>query len=132
MTSPRNVARRSRGRAKIDAGTASPAAETAGNRDTRGIVYARFGRMPVELPVATVETRRRPLGFEMIFVILVAAGVLLPGIWRYSLVDPWETHYGEVARMIHQQHDWVHTEWPQDGEGFRSKPILQFWMMAAS
>ena len=87
--------------------------------------------MPVELPVATVETRRRPLGFELIFVILVAIAVLLPGIWRYSLVDPWETHYGEVSRMILQQHDWVHTEWPQDGEGFRSKPILQFWMMAA-
>ncbi len=87
--------------------------------------------MPVELPVATVETRRRPLGFELIFVILVALAVLLPGIWRYSLVDPWETHYGEVSRMILQQHDWVHTEWPQDGEGFRSKPILQFWMMSA-
>ncbi len=87
--------------------------------------------MPVELPVATVETRRRPLGTEVIFVILVALAVLLPGIWRYSLVDPWETHYGEVSRMILQQHDWVHTEWPQDGEGFRSKPILQFWMMSA-
>ncbi len=64
--------------------------------------------------------------------IVVALAVLLPGIWRYTLVDPWETHYGEVARMMLQQHDWVHLEWPQDGEGFRSKPVLQFWMMAAS
>ena len=63
---------------------------------------------------------------------LVALAVLLPGIWRYSLVDPWETHYGEVARMMLQQHDWVHMAWPQDGEGVRSTPIRPFWLMAAS
>jgi len=79
-----------------------------------------------------VDEGRRPLRFELLFVVLVSLGVLVPGIWRYSLVDPWETHYGEVSRMMLQQHDWVHMDWPQDGEGFRSKPILQFWMMAAS
>jgi 4-amino-4-deoxy-L-arabinose transferase-like glycosyltransferase len=73
---------------------------------------------------------RRPLGFELALVVLVALAVLVPGIWSYSLVDPWETHYGEVARMMRQNHDWVHTEWPQDGEGFRSKPVLSFWLMA--
>jgi 4-amino-4-deoxy-L-arabinose transferase-like glycosyltransferase len=75
--------------------------------------------------------RRRPLGFELALVVLISLVVLVPGIWRYSLVDPWETHYGEVSRMMLQNNDWVHTEWPQDGEGFRSKPVLQFWMMAA-
>jgi 4-amino-4-deoxy-L-arabinose transferase-like glycosyltransferase len=73
---------------------------------------------------------KRPLGFELAFVALVSLAVLVPGIWSYSLVDPWETHYGEVARMMRQNHDWVHTEWPQDGEGFRSKPVLTFWLMA--
>jgi 4-amino-4-deoxy-L-arabinose transferase-like glycosyltransferase len=63
-------------------------------------------------------------------VVLVSLAVLVPGIWSYSLVDPWETHYGEVGRMMLQNHDWVHTEWPQDGEGFRSKPVLSFWLMA--
>ncbi|HEX3765703.1 MAG TPA: glycosyltransferase family 39 protein [Kofleriaceae bacterium] len=89
--------------------------------------------MPSELASATVVgPRTRPLGFELALVVLVALAVLLPGIWSYSLVDPWETHYGEVSRMMLQNHDWVHTEWPQDNEGFRSKPVLQFWMMAAS
>ncbi len=78
-----------------------------------------------------VAPRRRPLGFELALVVLISLVVLVPGIWRYSLVDPWETHYGEVARMMLQNNDWVHTEWPQDGEGFRSKPVLQFWLMAA-
>jgi len=95
--------------------------------------------MSAELaPADVVSPRRRPLGFELMLVVLVAAAVLVPGIWRYSLVDPWETHYGEVAREMLQNNDWVHTQWrgtmsgdPNDNEGFRSKPVLQFWMMAA-
>ncbi|MBA3452599.1 MAG: glycosyltransferase family 39 protein, partial [Deltaproteobacteria bacterium] len=78
-----------------------------------------------------VSPRRRSLGLELALVIVISLLVLVPGISRYSLVDPWETHYGEVARMMLQNNDWVHTEWPQDGEGFRSKPVLQFWLMAA-
>ncbi|HEY6037757.1 MAG TPA: hypothetical protein VIV58_25925, partial [Kofleriaceae bacterium] len=81
--------------------------------------------------------RRRPLGLELVLVILVSLGVLVPGIWKYSLVDPWETHYGEVARVMLQDKDWVHMDWPggmdpKDHEGFRSKPILSFWLMAGS
>ena len=75
--------------------------------------------------------RRRPLGLELALVIVVSFAVLAPGIWRYSLVDPWETHYGEVARMMLQEHDLVHLDWPQNNEGFRSKPVLTFWMMAS-
>jgi len=81
---------------------------------------------------------RRPLAFELALVVLIAGAILLPGIGRYSLVDPWETHYGEVGRMMLQNHDLVHTEWPgtssgdkNDIEGFRSKPVLTFWLMAA-
>ncbi|MEO8552715.1 MAG: hypothetical protein ABI678_22210 [Kofleriaceae bacterium] len=79
---------------------------------------------------------RRPIRFELALVILVSFGVLVPGIWKYSLVDPWETHYGEVARMMLQDHDLVHMQWPggqspSENEGFRSKPVLTMWMMAA-
>lgn len=88
-------------------------------------------------PATVAAPRRRALGLELGLVVLVALAVLVPGIWRYSLVDPWETHYGEVGRMMLQDHDWVHTDWPggmdpKDHEGFRSKPVLSFWMMAAS
>ena len=81
---------------------------------------------------------RRPLAFELALVVLIASAVLVPGIGRYSLVDPWETHYGEVGRMMLQDHDLVHMQWPgtssgdkNDNEGFRSKPVLTFWLMAA-
>ncbi|WP_428266779.1 ArnT family glycosyltransferase [Haliangium sp.] len=67
---------------------------------------------------------------ELALVTILAMAVLLPGLSSYSLVDPWETHYAEVARRMLQDHDYVHTKW-QD-EGFRSKPVLSFWLIAAS
>ncbi len=95
--------------------------------------------MPAALAPAEVVSRRpRSLRLEVALVVLVSALVLIPGIWKYSLVDPWETHYGEVARTMLQDNDFIHTKWmgtssgsPQDNEGFRSKPVLMFWMMAA-
>lgn len=86
-----------------------------------------------ETSLPAPEPRRRPgppRAFEAALVVLVATALLLPGIWRYSLVDPWETHYGEVARRMKQDHDWVHLNW--QNEGFRSKPVLTFWLMATS
>ncbi len=81
---------------------------------------------------------RRAARLELVLVVLVSLGALAPGIGRYTLVDPWETHYGEVARLMLHDDDWVHTQWPgsyggsfDENEGFRSKPVLQFWMMAA-
>ncbi|HUQ01474.1 MAG TPA: hypothetical protein VM261_03215 [Kofleriaceae bacterium] len=70
------------------------------------------------------------MGYEVAIVFVLACALLLPGLWTYSLVDPWETHYGEVGRRMLQDHDWVHTDW--QNEGFRSKPVLTFWLMAAS
>ncbi len=68
--------------------------------------------------------------FEIVLLLFLATALLLPGIWRYSLVDPWETHYAEVSRRMLQDHDLVHTQW--QNEGFRSKPVLTFWMIAGS
>ncbi len=64
---------------------------------------------------------------------VVAAGALLyfPMMGSYSLWDPWETHYGEVAREILARDDWISLWWAQDG-WFWSKPILNFWMQSLS
>jgi len=53
----------------------------------------------------------------------------LPTLGSHSLSDPWETHYGEVAREILARNDWISLWWAQDG-WFWSKPILDFWMQA--
>ncbi|MBX3160169.1 MAG: glycosyltransferase family 39 protein [Deltaproteobacteria bacterium] len=82
---------------------------------------------------------RRSLGYELVFVAVVSLVVFVPGIWSYSLVDPWETHYGEVARAMLRDGDLVHMKWEgatysgnlTENEGFRSKPVLTFWLMSA-
>ncbi|MDI1431508.1 glycosyltransferase family 39 protein [Polyangium sorediatum] len=53
----------------------------------------------------------------------------LPALGSHSLSDPWETHYGEVAREILARNDWISLWWAQDG-WFWSKPVLDFWMQA--
>jgi 4-amino-4-deoxy-L-arabinose transferase-like glycosyltransferase len=58
------------------------------------------------------------------------AGLLyLPTLGLSSLWDPWETHYGEVAREILVRRDWISLWWAHDGF-FYSKPVLIFWMEA--
>ena len=44
---------------------------------------------------------------------LVVVNVLLyvPLLGSYSLSDPWETHYGEVAREMLSRDDWISTWW---------------------
>jgi hypothetical protein len=43
-------------------------------------------------PASVPSPRRRSLALEISVVALLALAVLIPGINRYSLVDPWETH----------------------------------------
>ncbi len=55
--------------------------------------------------------------------------VLLPALGSKSLTDPWETHYGEVAREILARQDWISLWWAHE-KWFMSKPILGFWMQS--
>ena len=57
--------------------------------------------------------------------------VYLPMLGSYSLIDPWETHYGEVAREMLARDDWISLWWAQDG-WFFSKPVLDFWIQGLS
>lgn len=62
--------------------------------------------------------------------LMVVVGLLyLPLLGTYGLWDPWETHYGEVAREILARDDWISLWWAQDG-WFWSKPVLIFWAEA--
>jgi 4-amino-4-deoxy-L-arabinose transferase-like glycosyltransferase len=77
----------------------------------------------------TVRARELFERHELAIVVLASLALLLPGLWAYQLIDPWETHYGEVARRMLQDDDWVHLRW--QNEIFRSKPVLTFWLIAA-
>lgn len=71
-----------------------------------------------------LPVRRRTL----IGVALLGLLLYVPLAGSYGLWDPWETHYGEVARTMLQRDDFLTTYW-QD-EVFKSKPVLTFWMQA--
>src|SRR5262249_48477617 len=72
----------------------------------------------------------RPLHRRDGFWLVVLTTLLyLPMLGSRSLSDPWETHYGEVAREMLARNDWISTWWAQDG-WFWSKPVLDFWMQA--
>lgn len=74
----------------------------------------------------------RPLHRRHGFWLLVIAILLhVPLLGSHSLTDPWETHYGEVSREILARGDWITLWWAEDG-WFQSKPVLTFWLQAAS
>src|SRR5260221_243317 len=63
------------------------------------------------------------------------AARLQPLDGNYGMWDPWETHYGEVARQMLERNDFISQWWPgspQDRAEFWSKPVLTFWLMAIS
>jgi 4-amino-4-deoxy-L-arabinose transferase-like glycosyltransferase len=71
---------------------------------------------------------RRGLLNRFGFWLLVLGALLyLPMLGNFGLIDPWETHYGEVAREMLARDDWISLWWAQDG-WFWSKPILNFWL----
>jgi 4-amino-4-deoxy-L-arabinose transferase-like glycosyltransferase len=96
-----------------------------------GLVYSTF-ELGVRLgPWATDEAGEpreiwRRHGF---WVVIVSALLLFPCMGSFTLMDPWETHYGEVAREILARDDWISLWWAQDG-WFWSKPVLCFWLQA--
>jgi len=73
--------------------------------------------------------RRHPFAVALTGVILFALAVYVPMAGSYGLWDPWETHYGEVARRMVHENDYLFTRW--QNESFRSKPPLTFWIMSA-
>lgn len=60
--------------------------------------------------------------------VLLASAVFLPYLGAVGLWDPWETHYGEVAREMIQRNDYVHPFW--ENAWFFSKPAFTMWMQA--
>ena len=77
------------------------------------------------------------------FAVLLAASIIAIDLVTIAAAgpwDPWETHYGEVARQILVRGDPMDLWW-QPGNGgpsgaaeksFASKPPLAFWLMALS
>lgn len=68
------------------------------------------------------------LRWSWVWILILGVVLFMPRIGSYGAWDPWEGHYGEVARRILEQDDWISTYWYDNW--FFSKPILDMWLMA--
>jgi 4-amino-4-deoxy-L-arabinose transferase-like glycosyltransferase len=77
----------------------------------------------------------------LIYLLLASFFIALymPNLGDHGLFDPWETHYGEVARNMVERSNYIDpfwgSPWDIDGvkrerNGFYSKPPLTMWLMA--
>jgi 4-amino-4-deoxy-L-arabinose transferase-like glycosyltransferase len=104
---------------------------TSGLLVSGGLVWAMIAGYRVLEGLGAVAPDR-PLARRAGFVLTCVGVVLyLPMLGSFSLTDPWETHYGEVAREMLSRDDWISTFWAQEGF-FWSKPVLDFWLQALS
>ncbi len=72
--------------------------------------------------------RRIALGVAILCVL-----IYIPYLGNYGLWDPWETHYGEVARQMASRGDYISMWWPgspDERPEFWSKPVGTFWILA--
>ncbi|HUJ27863.1 MAG TPA: glycosyltransferase family 39 protein [Myxococcales bacterium] len=67
--------------------------------------------------------RRVIVGFAFFAALLFIPWLGATGFW-----DPWEPHYGEVAREMIARGDYIHPWW--ESAWFFSKPALDLWLMA--
>ena len=93
------------------------------------IATAAFGFKTLAALGVVDETERPLLKRHGFWLIVFCCLLYLPTLGAHSLVDPWETHYGEVSRDVLARDDWITIWWAEEGY-FLSKPILDFWMQA--
>ncbi|WP_394829051.1 ArnT family glycosyltransferase [Pendulispora albinea] len=62
-------------------------------------------------------------------VIALGTCLALPLLGAFSLIDPWEAHYAEVAREMIERRDFISPWWAQEG-WFMTKPVLTMWLEA--
>ncbi|MGB5350887.1 MAG: glycosyltransferase family 39 protein [Polyangiales bacterium] len=96
-----------------------------------GAAIGGYEHLPIAIVFALLCLVPASLRRPGLLVMVAICGIYLPLLGTTSLWDPWETHYGEVAREILARNDWISLWWAQD-KWFWSKPVLLFWMEALS
>jgi 4-amino-4-deoxy-L-arabinose transferase-like glycosyltransferase len=101
---------------------------TVATNEPSTLTEAILGKELVNAP-SLARIRAWPAEFRAALAsVLMGAVVLLPYLGAVGLWDPWETHYGEVAREMIQRNDYVHPFW--ENAWFFSKPAFTMWMQA--
>jgi 4-amino-4-deoxy-L-arabinose transferase-like glycosyltransferase len=72
----------------------------------------------------------RPLSHRHGFWLIAITTLLyLPMLGSFTLIDPWESRYGDTAREMISRSDWISPWWAQDGWDW-TKPVLDWWVQA--
>jgi len=104
-----------------------PAAEAAGD-EVPGIAESLLGRRIMGSRAVArflaIPAEKR----DVLVTSLFAALVFIPWLGAVGLWDPWEVHYGEVARTMVAKADPVFPYW--ENAYFFSKPPLTMWLQA--
>lgn len=116
-------------KAKTPAGRVQSAAQPAAEEiDQRGIAETLLGprvmRHPAVKRFLAWPAERR----DVLTTTLFAALIFIPWLGAVGLWDPWEVHYGEVARSMVLKQDYVFPYW--ENAYFFSKPPLTMWLHA--
>jgi 4-amino-4-deoxy-L-arabinose transferase-like glycosyltransferase len=96
-----------------------------------GASIGGYARLPITILLALLCLVPPALRRPGLLVMIAICAIYLPLLGTTGLWDPWETHYGEVAREVLARNDWISLWWAQD-KWFWSKPVLLFWMEALS
>src|SRR5262244_1396140 len=86
-----------------------------------GIAEALLGDRVVRHPLVQRVLSLDPELRLVLMSLLVGAVVFVPYVGAVGLWDPWESHYGEVAREMIARNDYVHPYWAgqtPDGQGW--------------
>jgi 4-amino-4-deoxy-L-arabinose transferase-like glycosyltransferase len=94
-----------------------------------GSLWVLTAAFRVLLRLGAVDPARPLFGRAGFWLVALNVVLYLPLLGSYSLSDPWETHYGEVAREMLARDDWISLWWAQEN-WFWSKPVLDFWLQA--
>lgn len=62
------------------------------------------------------------------WVLAIGATLYLPALGVFSVWDPWETHYGEVAREILARNDWISLGGGLKTAGSGRSRFSNFWI----
>jgi 4-amino-4-deoxy-L-arabinose transferase-like glycosyltransferase len=94
-----------------------------------GLVAVVVSAFRVLVRLGAVDETRPLLRRWGFWLLLLSVVLYVPLLGSYSLSDPWEAHYGEVAREMLARDDWISPWWAQEG-WFWSKPVLDMWLQA--
>lgn len=107
---------------------ASRAPQSPAQSEPQTLSEALLGTEVLNSPMLA-KVRAWPAEFRSTLVAVLFAGtIFVPFLGSVGLWDPWEVHYGEVAREMIQRNDYVHPFW--ENAWFFSKPAFTMWMQA--